>query len=161
MVIEAVTGEGETETTEVLFEKAPVPGEPLELTLDPALQTLAEGVLADEPSASSIVAIRPSSGEILTVANGPGSEGLQTALLGQYPPGSTFKVATSLALNWGIYPVVLPFVERESEPLIGEAFRKLVGARRLKVGDSVVIVSSIAAGGGHADAIQMRTVGRS
>ncbi|GAB3549932.1 penicillin-binding transpeptidase domain-containing protein [Arthrobacter tumbae] len=98
MVIEAVTGEGETRTSEVLFEKAPVPGEPLELTLDPALQTLAENVLAEEPSASSIVAIRPSTGEILTVANGPGSEGLQTALLGQYPPGSTFKVATSLAL---------------------------------------------------------------
>lgn len=98
MVIEAVTGEGETRTSEVLFEKAPVAGEPLELTLDPALQTLAEEVLAEEPSASSIVAIRPSSGEILTVANGPGSEGLQTALLGQYPPGSTFKVATSLAL---------------------------------------------------------------
>lgn len=98
MLIEAVTGEGDTKTSEVLFEKAPVPGEPLELTLDPALQTLAEDVLAEEPSASSIVAIRPSTGEILTVANGPGSEGLQTALLGQYPPGSTFKVATSLAL---------------------------------------------------------------
>jgi cell division protein FtsI/penicillin-binding protein 2 len=98
MVIEAVTGEGDARSSEVLFEKAPVPGKPLELTLDPALQTLAENVLADEPSASSIVAIRPSTGEILTVANGPGSEGMQTALLGQYPPGSTFKVATSLAL---------------------------------------------------------------
>lgn len=98
MVIEAVAGEGDTRTSEVLFEKAPVPGEPLALTLDPGLQTLAENVLAEEPSASSIVAIRPSTGEILTVANGPGSEGLQTALLGQYPPGSTFKVATSLAL---------------------------------------------------------------
>lgn len=98
MVIEAVTGEGETRTREVLFEKDPVPGEPLELTLDPALQTLAEEVLAEEESASSIVAIRPSSGAILAAANGPGSEGLQTALLGQYPPGSTFKVATSLAL---------------------------------------------------------------
>lgn len=98
IVIEAVTGEGETRTGEVLFEKAAVPGEPLELTLDAGLQTLAEEVLAEEPSASSIVAIRPSTGEILTVANGPGSEGLQTALLGQYPPGSTFKVATSLAL---------------------------------------------------------------
>ncbi|WP_026549488.1 penicillin-binding transpeptidase domain-containing protein [Arthrobacter sp. Br18] len=81
-----------------LFEKAPVEGTPLAITLEPALQTLAEQVLAEEPSASSIVALRPSSGEILTVANGPGSEGLQTALLGQYPPGSTFKVATSLAL---------------------------------------------------------------
>lgn len=98
MTIEMVSGEGETRTTEVLFEKPAVAGEPLELTIDPTLQTLAEDVLAEEPSASSIVAIRPSTGEILTVANGPGSEGMQTALLGQYPPGSTFKVATSLAL---------------------------------------------------------------
>ncbi|MBG6184270.1 cell division protein FtsI/penicillin-binding protein 2 [Arthrobacter sp. CAN_A214] len=81
-----------------LFEKAPVAGTPLAITLDTAMQALAEQVLAEEPSASSIVAVRPSSGEILTVANGPGSNGLQTALLGQYPPGSTFKVATSLAL---------------------------------------------------------------
>ena len=81
-----------------LFTKEPVDGEDLATTLDPRLQSLGEEVLADEPSASSIVAIRPSTGEILAAANGPGSEGLQTALLGQYPPGSTFKVATSLAL---------------------------------------------------------------
>jgi cell division protein FtsI/penicillin-binding protein 2 len=75
-----------------------VDGTDLATTLDPRLQTLGEEVLADEPSASSIVAVRPSTGEILAAANGPGSDGLQTALLGQYPPGSTFKVATSLAL---------------------------------------------------------------
>ncbi len=68
------------------------------------------------------------------------------------------EVAASMALNWGIYPVVLPFTHRESEPLIGEALRKLVESKRLKKGDGVVIVSSIAAGEGHADAIQMRTV---
>jgi cell division protein FtsI/penicillin-binding protein 2 len=84
--------------TQRLFAKPPVDGTDLATTLDPRLQSLGEQVLADEPSASSIVAIRPSTGEILAAANGPGSEGLQTALLGQYPPGSTFKVATSLAL---------------------------------------------------------------
>ncbi|WP_026553513.1 penicillin-binding transpeptidase domain-containing protein [Arthrobacter sp. H20] len=82
----------------VFLEKDPVAGEPLSLTLDRTLQSLAEDVLQDEPSASSLVAMRPSTGKILTVANGPGSAGLQTALLGQYAPGSTFKVATSLAL---------------------------------------------------------------
>ena len=60
-------------------------GKPLATTIDPDLQSLAEQVLADEPSASSIVAVRPSTGEILTAANGPGSEGLPTALLGQAP----------------------------------------------------------------------------
>jgi pyruvate kinase len=68
-------------------------------------------------------------------------------------------VAGSMALNWGIYPVVVPFTHRESEPLIGEVLRRLVDSKKLKKGDSVVIVSSIAAGGGHVDAIQMRTVG--
>lgn len=84
--------------TQRLFAKSAVDGEDLVTTLDPALQTLGEETLTEEPSAASIVAIRPSTGEILAAANGPGSEGLQTALLGQYPPGSTFKIATSLAL---------------------------------------------------------------
>ncbi|BBE23976.1 hypothetical protein MN0502_28590 [Arthrobacter sp. MN05-02] len=84
--------------SQTLFTRPAVDGTDLATTLDPRLQALGEEVLADEPSASSIVAIRPSTGEILAAANGPGSEGLQTALLGQYPPGSTFKVATSLAL---------------------------------------------------------------
>ena len=81
-----------------LFSADATTGTPLQTTLDPRLQTLAEGILEDEPSASAIVAIQPSTGDVLTVANGPGSEGQQTALLGQYPPGSTFKIATSLAL---------------------------------------------------------------
>lgn len=81
-----------------LFSTAPINGKPLATTLDPGLQKLAEGLLDPEESATSIVAIRPSTGEILTVANGPGSEGYNTSLLGQYPPGSTFKMATSLAL---------------------------------------------------------------
>ena len=85
-------------TSEPLFGIAPVPGTPLQTALDPQLQILAETVLEDEPSASAIVAIRPSTGEVVTAANGPGSEGQQTALLGQYPAGSTLKIATSLAL---------------------------------------------------------------
>ncbi|WP_159803225.1 penicillin-binding transpeptidase domain-containing protein [Arthrobacter zhaoguopingii] len=96
--ITAVLGDGNTLTPRSLFAKSPVDGKPLATTLDAKLQTLAEEVLAEEPSASSIVAIRPSTGEVLTAANGPGSEGLPTALLGQYPPGSTFKIATTLAL---------------------------------------------------------------
>ncbi|HTG44271.1 MAG TPA: pyruvate kinase alpha/beta domain-containing protein, partial [Verrucomicrobiae bacterium] len=69
------------------------------------------------------------------------------------------EVAASMALNWGIYPVVMPFTHRDSEPLIGDALRKLVENRRIKKGEHVVIVSSIPAGGTHVDAIQMRTVG--
>ena len=69
------------------------------------------------------------------------------------------RVAASLALCWGVYPVVVPFTHRESEPLIGEAINQLVQQNRVKSGDQIVIVSSIAAGTSHADAIQMRTVG--
>ena len=80
-----------------LFEEAGERGE-LRTTLDAGMQTLAESVLEDEPSASALVALQPSTGNVLAVANGPGSEGQQTALLGQYAPGSTFKLATTLAM---------------------------------------------------------------
>lgn len=78
------------------------PPQPLRLTLDPEVQTRAEGILhaegdADAP-ASAIVVVRPSTGEVLAAANGPGNEGLNAATAGQYAPGSTFKVVTSLAL---------------------------------------------------------------
>ncbi|MBF4994153.1 penicillin-binding protein [Arthrobacter gandavensis] len=80
-----------------LFKDAGSSGE-LRTTLDPKVQTLAESVLEDEPSASALVAVQPSTGNVLAVANGPGSQGQQTALLGQYAPGSTFKLVTTLAM---------------------------------------------------------------
>lgn len=80
------------------FTLAGTPGEPLVTTLDPAIQDAAEAVLAGVGPASAIVAIRPSTGEVLAAANGVGSEGLPTATLGTYPPGSVFKVVSSLAL---------------------------------------------------------------
>ncbi|MBO0897540.1 penicillin-binding transpeptidase domain-containing protein [Arthrobacter sunyaminii] len=100
----AVTLEN-TSGNNIVFSINSEDGTALQTTLDPRLQSLAEGILEDEPSASAIVAIQPSTGDVLTVANGPGSEGQQTALLGQYPPGSTFKIATSLALlRQGVTP---------------------------------------------------------
>lgn len=81
-----------------LFEAEAVDGEALETTLDPDLQTLAEGALADVGPPSALVAIRPSSGDVLAAASGPGGEGYNTATFGQYAPGSTFKVVSSLAL---------------------------------------------------------------
>ena len=81
-----------------LFTDAPVPGTPLSTTLDIRLQRLAEETLAGVRPASALVALRPSTGKLLAVASGPGSEGYSTATLGQYAPGSTFKVVSSLAL---------------------------------------------------------------
>ena len=81
-----------------LFKTDGEPGAPLQTTLNAGIQSKAEAALAEEPSASALVAIQPSTGNILAVANGPGSKGAQTALLGQYAPGSTFKLATALAM---------------------------------------------------------------
>lgn len=81
-----------------VHEVPPVPGTPLRTTLDIDLQTKAESALTGVGPASAVVAIRPSDGAILAAASGPGSKGLNTATYGQYAPGSTFKIVSSLAL---------------------------------------------------------------
>lgn len=74
-------------------------------SIDVPLQQAAERLLAGVGPASAIVAIRPSDGAVLVAASGPGSQGLSTATLGQYAPGSTFKTVTTLAmLRAGVRP---------------------------------------------------------
>lgn len=82
----------------VLFVVNVKPGDPLKTTLDPRLQQLAEDTLSGVGPASAIVALRPSTGAVLAAASGPGSNGYNTAMLGQYAPGSTFKIVDSLAM---------------------------------------------------------------
>ena len=82
----------------VLFQVQGKPGTPLQTTLDPNLQQLAEDILGKVGPASAIVALRPSTGAVLAAASGPGSNGYDTAMLGQYAPGSIFKIVDSLAL---------------------------------------------------------------
>lgn len=95
VVVQAVDARGAKRR---LFSVAPVPGKPLATTLDSRLQRVAESALAAVRPASAVVAVRPSTGDLLAVASGPGSQGYSTATLGQYPPGSTFKVVSALAL---------------------------------------------------------------
>ncbi|HKU35925.1 MAG TPA: penicillin-binding transpeptidase domain-containing protein [Paenarthrobacter sp.] len=90
--------EGATPETKVLFSTPAEAGTTLKTTLDLKLQQLAEETLAGVEPASAIVALKPSTGAVLAAASGPGSNGYNTALLGQYAPGSTFKIVDSLAM---------------------------------------------------------------
>ena len=89
-------------TPENLFTiTAPKPGKPLKLTIDSALQTAAEKAVLEQSHggtrASSLVAIEPSTGRILAVANAPAT-GRNYAFLDSTAPGSTMKVITAAAL---------------------------------------------------------------
>ena len=102
----------------------PVEGSNLYTTLDADLQTYAEELMANKRGC--VVAIEPSSGEILAMVSAPTYDPnllvgrirgknyiklnsdiskpmLNRALIGQYPPGSIFKVAQSMvALDLGV-----------------------------------------------------------
>ncbi|MEU9283751.1 penicillin-binding transpeptidase domain-containing protein [Streptomyces sp. NPDC048275] len=67
----------------------------LKTTLSPALQANAEQQVTKK-ARSSVVVMRPSTGEILAVANQ--SHGFNTAFQGSLAPGSTMKVITSSLL---------------------------------------------------------------
>jgi len=97
--VAAVDARGEN--ARQLFTVPPVAGKPLRTTLDERLQLRAERILAGvgpDGNASAIVALRPSTGDVLAAANGPGAEGINIATYGQYAPGSTFKLVSALAL---------------------------------------------------------------
>jgi len=82
-----------------LFTAPPVNGRPVTLTLDAKVQQAAEAALAAATKPAGLVAIRVGTGQVLAVANGgPNGAGYNRALIGRYPPGSTFKVATTFAL---------------------------------------------------------------
>ncbi|MEO7259884.1 MAG: penicillin-binding transpeptidase domain-containing protein [Jatrophihabitantaceae bacterium] len=75
---------------------APVAGKPVRLTLDSRLQAAADATLDPVSQPAAIVALQPSTGKILAVANSANAAG-DIALTGQYPAGSTFKIATYAA----------------------------------------------------------------
>ncbi|WP_211288828.1 penicillin-binding transpeptidase domain-containing protein [Actinophytocola xinjiangensis] len=81
-----------------LHAQPPQPAEAARVTLSRAVQGAAQAALAGERTASMIVAMEASSGELLAVAQNPvaDKEG-PVALTGRYPPGSTFKIVTTIA----------------------------------------------------------------
>ena len=99
------------------FDKAPVAGKNLRLSLDIELQQLGERLL--EGKIGSIVAIEPATGEVLCLVSSPSYDPrqmvgrnrgrnhlilardpwkplLNRAIMGTYPPGSTFKTSQAL-----------------------------------------------------------------
>lgn len=113
------------------FDKAPVAGKNLTLSLDIDLQMLGERLL--EGKIGSIVAIEPSTGEVLCLVSSPTYDPhlmigrnrgknhlkmaadpwkplLNRAIMGTYPPGSTFKTTQALTfLQEGIIVPSTPF----------------------------------------------------
>lgn len=71
-------------------------GEGVRTSLDPRAQAAAVTAVKDIDKPTSLVAIRPSTGEVIAVVNNRG--GFNRALDGRYPPGSTFKAVTAIGL---------------------------------------------------------------
>jgi len=111
----------------VLFHADPVPGEDLRTTIDLTMQQTAESLLQDVEPAAAIVAVRPSTGEIVVVASGPGGGGLSTATVGQYAPGSTFKIVSALALLRAGYTPDQTVTCPESATVGGKPFHNVPG----------------------------------
>jgi Penicillin binding protein transpeptidase domain/Penicillin-binding Protein dimerisation domain/NTF2-like N-terminal transpeptidase domain len=72
-------------------------GTPVRTSIDMHVQQAASRAVATVTGFNvAMVAIRPSTGDVLAVVNKPG--GFNRALEGTYPPGSTFKMITASAL---------------------------------------------------------------
>ncbi|WP_339155352.1 penicillin-binding transpeptidase domain-containing protein [Actinomadura luteofluorescens] len=69
----------------------------VQTTLDPGYQRHADDALAGLQFPASMVAVRPSTGEVLAVSN-HGTGGRNSAFEGHYPPGLTFGIVSAEAL---------------------------------------------------------------
>ncbi|MFG3225857.1 penicillin-binding transpeptidase domain-containing protein [Kitasatospora sp. NPDC048194] len=97
----------------------PKPGKPFKVTIDNTVQAAAEKAMTDLGGKSgSIVAIEPSTGQVLAFANAPAT-GQNRAFTGLLAPGSTMKIVTSTALlEAGINPdTVVACPEKSSNPV--------------------------------------------
>jgi hypothetical protein len=82
---------------DVLHEVPGAPAPSVSISLDRAVQDAAQRSVNDATSKKAMmVVIRPSTGEILAVAQNPAADADgPTATTGLYPPGSTFKIITA------------------------------------------------------------------
>ncbi|HYO37137.1 MAG TPA: penicillin-binding transpeptidase domain-containing protein [Geodermatophilus sp.] len=75
----------------------PVPGQPVQTPIVPALQRAGDSAVATQPLPTHLVVVRPGTGEVLAVSSNEAAAA-GNALTGQYPPGSSMKAITATAL---------------------------------------------------------------
>jgi beta-lactamase class D len=92
------TGDAAGNEVTELENKPAQPAQSITTTLGTGIQAAAQAALATVPQPAALVAMQPSTGEILAVAQNAqaDAQGL-IALTGQFPPGSTFKIVTGTA----------------------------------------------------------------
>ncbi len=81
-----------------LWRSQPVPGEELHTTLSYDVQQAGEAAVAGQRQTTVLVAVDARTGEVLADVNGPEVTSYDTGLVGQYPPGSSFKPVSTAAL---------------------------------------------------------------
>ncbi|HEY2449906.1 MAG TPA: penicillin-binding transpeptidase domain-containing protein [Mycobacterium sp.] len=83
----------------VLHEVEPLPAPSVSISLDRAVQNAAQHAVDNQSRQAMIVVIKPSTGEILAVAQNAAADAIgPLATTGLYPPGSTFKMVTAGAV---------------------------------------------------------------
>ncbi|MGA7135590.1 MAG: penicillin-binding transpeptidase domain-containing protein [Mycobacterium sp.] len=83
----------------VLNEVEPSPAPSVSISLDRAVQNAAQRAVDNQSRQAMIVVIKPSTGEILAVAQNAAADAVgPLATTGLYPPGSTFKMVTAGAV---------------------------------------------------------------
>lgn len=101
--VDAVDSTGATQKT--LTEQPVTPGTTAQVSLDRTIQAAAEDAADTLTQQVAIVAVQPSTGDVLAAAqNAAADQAGAISFTGRYPPGSTFKIVTANAAlqNLGI-----------------------------------------------------------
>lgn len=85
-------------TVSTLASHPPVPGRPVVTGIDPMVEKAAEAALGATSDPAAVVAIQPSTGQVLASVSHPTNSGFDLAFTGMVPPGSSFKIVTTDAL---------------------------------------------------------------
>ena len=68
------------------------------------------------------------------------------------------ELARSLALNWGVCSIVIPFDQKDPDRTVSTGLERLRQERLIRKGNTVVVIGATSADGKIVDAVQMRMV---